>query len=58
MKEPFSYLVDAQLSAMLGSILVFILIVRWYMIPKLKYLNVAPGSNGSTIDVGLFKIAK
>ena len=40
MKEPFSYLIDAQLSAMLGSILVFILVARWYMIPKLKKLPV------------------
>jgi hypothetical protein len=39
MKEPFSYLVDAQLSAMLGSILVFILVARWYIIPKLKTLR-------------------
>jgi hypothetical protein len=39
MKEPFSYLVDAQLSAMLGSILVFILVARWYIIPKLKTIR-------------------
>lgn len=39
MKEPFSYLVNAQLGAMLGSILVFALVARWYMIPRLKTLN-------------------
>ena len=39
MKEPFSFLVDAQLGAMLGSILVFILVARWYIIPKLKTLR-------------------
>src|ERR1700761_3477849 len=41
MKEPFSYLVNAQLGAMLGSILVFVLVARWYMIPKLKTLRPA-----------------
>src|SRR3569833_1412236 len=38
-KEPFSYLVNAQLGAMLGSIFIFILVARWYIIPKLKLLN-------------------
>ena len=32
MNEPFLYLVNAQLSAMLGSILIFALVARWYMI--------------------------
>jgi hypothetical protein len=39
MRLPFVYLVSAQLYAMLGSLIVFILIARWYLIPQLKQMS-------------------
>lgn len=39
MTLPFIYLVRAQLYGMLGSLIVFTLIVRWYFVPHLKQLS-------------------
>jgi hypothetical protein len=39
MTLPFAYLVKAQLLGMLGSLLVFALMARWYLIPQLKQMS-------------------
>src|ERR1700759_5717168 len=39
MKEPFSIVVNAQLYGLLASLLVFTLIARWYVAPKLSLMT-------------------
>jgi hypothetical protein len=39
MTLPFAYLLSAQLYAMMGSLLVFALIARWYLVPQLKQMS-------------------
>lgn len=39
MRLPFVYLLNAQLFAMLGSLIVFALITRWYLVPQLKQMS-------------------
>ncbi len=39
MTLPFDYLVKAQLYGMLGSLIVFTLIARWYLVPWLKQMS-------------------
>jgi hypothetical protein len=46
MTLPFAYLVKAQLYGMLGSLVVFTLIARWYLIPQLKQMS---AFNGLTV---------
>jgi hypothetical protein len=39
MRLPFVYLLNAQLYAMLGSLIVFALIARWYLVPQLRQMS-------------------
>jgi hypothetical protein len=38
MRLPFVYVVDAQLYGMLASLVVFALIARWYLVPRLQMM--------------------